>query len=435
MKRNLFFIVLNAIFFNILLTACSDDDGGPSTGKLIGTVTDIETQVGLESVKIIVFDAETNSPTENSLTTDASGNFSADLAPGTYFLKFYKQGYEAVPPRGIEAVSFSVEVGGTAEQSAEMSPVSVTDAGFISGKVASGSAGVAGVLVVAENAGDNIAFSTVSDKDGNYSIYNVPQGSYQVKGYIINYSSNTIGADVVVNTETTGVNIELTAGAAGSLSGAVRNLATDNKDVDVTLVHPITKETIPGLSTQTVSLNYTLANIPDGTYIARATYDNDQRVMDPDRIAKFGEPVVTFSGGNTITLTFDITGSITLNAPTNEPTTTQPLEVTSTTPTFEWTAYSSTSDYVIEVVDVSTGNVVWGGFDNSGADPVKNIVIPSSQKSIEFNEDGNASISGLVVGRTYRWKVYASKNDQNSPVGWTLISSSEDQLGLIKVSN
>lgn len=435
MKRNLFFIVLNAIFFNILLTACSDDDGGPSTGKLIGTVTDIETQVGLESVIIIVFDAETNSPTENSLTTDASGNFSADLAPGTYFLKFYKQGYEAVPPRGIEAVSFSVEVGGTAEQSAEMSPVSVTDAGFISGKVASGSAGVAGVLVVAENAGDNIAFSTVSDKDGNYSIYNVPQGSYQVKGYIINYSSNTIGADVVVNTETTGVNIELTAGAAGSLSGAVRNLATDNKDVDVTLVHPITKETIPGLSTQTVSLNYTLANIPDGTYIARATYDNDQRVMDPDRIAKFGEPVVTFSGGNTITLTFDITGSITLNAPTNEPTTTQPLEVTSTTPTFEWTAYSSTSDYVIEVVDVSTGNVVWGGFDNSGADPVKNIVIPSSQKSIEFNEDGNASISGLVVGRTYRWKVYASKNDQNSPVGWTLISSSEDQLGLIKVSN
>ncbi|GAA0894313.1 hypothetical protein GCM10009122_39940 [Fulvivirga kasyanovii] len=435
MKRNLFFIVLSAIFFNILLTACSDDDGGPSTGKLTGTVTDIKTQAGLESVKIIVFDAETNSPTENSLTTDADGNFSADLIPGTYFLKFYKQGYEAVPPRGIEAVSFSVEAGGTAEQSAEMSPASIADAGFISGKVASGSAGVAGVLVVAENAGSNTAFSTVSDKDGNYSIYNVPQGSYQVKGYIINYTSNAVGADVVINTETTGVNIELTAGAAGSLSGTVRNLATDNKDVDVTLVHPVTKETIPGLSTQTVSLSYTLANIPDGTYIARATYDNDQRVMDPDRIAKFGEPVVTFSGGNAITLTFDITGSITLNSPTNEPTTTQPVEVTSTTPTFEWTAYSSTSDYVIEVVDISTGNVVWGGFDNSGADPVKNIVIPSSQKSIQFNVDGNASIAELVVGRTYRWKVYASKNDQNSPVGWTLISSSEDQLGLIKVSN
>ncbi|WP_238354291.1 MSCRAMM family protein [Fulvivirga marina] len=436
MKRNLFFIVLSFIFFNVLLTACSnDDDGGPATGKLTGTVTDIESQAGLEGVKIIVFDAETNSPTENSLSTDASGNFTSDLIPGTYFLKFYKQGYDALPPRGIEAVSFSIEAGGTTQQTAEMTPSTITNAGFISGKVASGGTGIAGVLVVAEDAGNKTAFSTVSDKDGNYSIYNVPQGGYQVKGYIMNYSSNSVGASVTINTETPDVNVELTADAAGSLNGAVKNIATDNKDVDVTLVHPITKETIPGLSTKTVSLSYTLTNIPDGTYIARATYDNDERVMDPDRIAKFGEPIVTFSGGNSLTLTFDITGSITINTPTNEATTTQPVEITSTTPTFEWTAYSSTSDYVIEVMDISTGTIVWGGFDNSGADPVKNIVIPSSQKSIQFNSDGNASIAELIVGRTYRWKVYASKDDQNSPVGWTLISSSEDQLGLIKVSN
>lgn len=436
MKRDLIAIVVSLIFFNVFLTGCSkDDDSEPTTGKLTGTVTDIDSQAGLEGVKIIIFDAETNSPTETSLTTDASGNFTADLGPGTYFLKFFKQGYDAVPPPGIEAVPFSIEAGGTVTQSAEMSQSTATNAGYISGKTVTGTTGVAGVLVVAEDATNNTAFSTVSDKDGNYSIYNVPQGSYQVKGYIKNYSSNAVPADVTASTETTGINVELTSGTSGSLNGTVRNLATDNKDVDVTLVHPVTKETIPGLSTKTVNLSYTLANIPDGTYIARATYKNDQRVMDPDRIAKFGEPVVTFSGGDALTLTFDITNSITINSPTNDSTTTQPFEIATATPTFEWTAYSSTSDYVIEVVDVATGNIVWGGFDYSGANPVKNIVIPSSQKSIQFNEDGNAAITRLVAGRTYRWKVYASKNDQNSPTGWSLISSSEDQLGLIKIAN
>ncbi|WP_245558467.1 MSCRAMM family protein [Fulvivirga imtechensis] len=433
MKRSLFFIVAFIIVSPILFFNCSKDDPKPSTGKLEGTVTDIETGSGIENVQIIVFDVESSLPTETTLSTDASGTFSGTFSPGTYYLKFFKQGYEAVPPRGIEAVAFSVEAGGTVSQSAEMSPSAVINGGFISGKAATGSAGVAGALIVAEDLANEKAYSTISDKDGNYSIYNIPQGSYEVKAYLLNYSSNVVSANLSANTETSGINIDLTEGASGSLTGTVRNLATDNKDVDVSLVHPITKETIPGLTTVSANLAYTISNIPDGTYIARATYKNDERVMDPDRIAKFGEPEVTFNAGGALTLTFDITGSIKLNTPTNDPSSTQPIEITSTTPTFAWTAYSSTSDYVIEVVDVATGNVIWGGLDYSGADPVKNIVIPSSQKTIQYNEDGNATMAELVPGRTYRWKVYASKNDQNSTTGWTLISSSEDQLGLIKV--
>jgi hypothetical protein len=419
--------LLSLILF--LVTACSKDDPAPTTGKLLGNVADATTQSAIAGAYIIVFNADDNAPTGTALTSDADGNFSIDLLPGNYFLKVYKQDYDAMPSAGMEAVPFSITVGTTTEQSVEMTPATDTNTGYISGKVTGNDVG--GVLVVAEHSVNEVAYSSVSDKDGNYTIFNVPAGTYDVKGFKASYNSSTATASVTADMETTEVGIELSTGAAGTLSGSVRNIAASNLDVDVSLVHPLTRETIPGLVTQTTALTYTIANIPDGTYIARATFKNDDRVMDPDRIAKFGEPVVTFAA-NTIELTFDITGSITLNSPTNEATTTQPVE-TSVAPTFTWTAYSSTSDYVIEVIDAATGAVIWGGFDNSGSLPVKNIVIPSSQQSITFNSDGNATISELIPGRTYRWRIFASKNDQNSDTGWTLISASEDQRGLIKI--
>jgi hypothetical protein len=422
----LFALIMAASLF---LYACSKDDPKPTTGKLLGQVTDAMSAEALEGVRVIIFNADDNAPTGTILTSDASGNFTTDLTPGNYFIKLYKQGYEAVPPSGMDAVPFSIALSVTSDQSAEMFPIESVNIGFISGKV-TGATG--GVLVVAEDDVNNTAYSSVSGADGTYAIYNVPAGSYSVRGYAASYSSNSVDASVTTDTETTNVDITLTSGATGTLSGIVRNLAASNKDVDVSLVHPITKETIPGLTTQSVTQAYSISNIPDGTYIARATFKNDERVMDPDRIAKFGEPVVTFTG-NTIDLTFDITGSIPLETPTNDATTNEPVEITTTTPTFTWTAYSSTSDYVIEVIDASTGAVVWGGFDTTGDLPVKNIVIPSSQKSIVFNADGNASISELVAGKVYRWRVFASKDDQNSATGWTLISASEDQQGLMKI--
>ena len=435
MKNRISILLTSLFILSVLISSCSnDDDGAPTTGQLTGTVTDASTQEALVDVKILIFDASTNSPSTTSATSDAQGAFTVDLLPGDYYLKFFKQGYNSVPAPGIAPVSFTITAGQTTTQTAEMSASEIANGGYISGKVSEGSAGVSGALVIAENSSADQAYSTISDNEGNYSIYNVPAGNYQVKAFLSNYNSSPAAATVVSNTETLDINVAVTAGASGVLEGTIRNLATDNKDVDVTLVHPITKETIPGLSTVSVNQSYTMSNIPNGTYIARATYQNDERVMDPDRIAKFGEPEVTFAG-NTIELTFDITNAVTLNSPSNAATSTQPVEINSTNPTFEWTAYSSTSDYVIEVVDLISGNVVWGGFDYSGTAPVKNIVIPSSQKSVVFNYDGSASINALVAGRTYRWKIYASKNDQNSVTGWSLISSSEDQLGLFKVVN
>jgi hypothetical protein len=109
------------------------------------------------------------------------------------------------------------------------------------------------------------------------------------------------------------------------------------------------------------------------------------------------------------------------------------MSATGTAQTFAWNPYSSTTDYVIEVMDADTGNVIWGGFTGMGtATPAKNIVIPSSQTSIAYNSDGLAT-APLVVGKTYRWRIYASKDDAKSATGWSLISMSEDQMGLITI--
>ena len=151
--------------------------------------------------------------------------------------------------------------------------------------------------------------------------------------------------------------------------------------------------------------------------------------MDPDWIIKNGEPYVTVSGASVIR-NFSITGALAVVSPSNAATTSEPLQVTGTAPTFSWTPYSSSDDYIIEVMNAN-GQVIWGGFSNNYT--VKNISIPRSQTSIQFNSDGKATES-LQPGNVYRWRVYTSKNDIKEVVGWKLISVSEEQLGLIKIA-
>ena len=415
----------------LVIQGCKKDDEPVTTGMLTGVVTDATTATALENVFINVFNSNTNAPVGTTINTAADGSYSVNLDPGSYYIKLSKQNYESVPPAGISPIPFTIELGLSLDVSVQMFPSEVTNGGLIAGKVTDGTNAIGGALIVAQSGANG--YSAISGDDGSYIIFNVPAGSYAVNGFLSDYNGTSVDASVTSNSQTSGVDLTFSSGASGAFTGQVRHLSAENIEVDVALIHPATRETIPGLTSETVSLSFTISNIPDGTYIARATFENDQRVMDPDRIAKFGEPEITISGGNTVDLQFDVTGSVILVSPTNEASTTEPLEITSTTPTFEWTAFASTSDYVIEVSDIS-GNVIWGGFDNSGALPVKNIEIPSEQLMIDYNSDGTATLSALEPGRVYRWRVFASKNDQQSDTGWTLISASEDQRGLIKIA-
>ena len=412
------------------LASCKKDEEPVTTGTLSGTVTNASGAV-LADVLIVVYDANTNSPAGANVKTDAEGNYTIELEPGNYYIKVFKQGFESIPPKGVTAIPFQIDLGITESRSFEMF-VTTVSGGWVTGKVTDGANAVANVLVVASDAAGE-SFSAISDTEGVYTIFNVPAGNYGVMGWAATYNSDEKAASVTADAETGAVDLTLTAGAAGVVSGTVRHLATGNIDVDVALIHPLSKESIPGLSSFTVADNYEIPGVPDGIYLARATFENDNRVMDPDRITKFGEPEVAISGGNTVTIDFDVTNSVTLNAPTNEASTTIPFETTSTAPTFEWTPYASTSDYVIEVMDAATGQVVWGGFSHQQGVIGKNYTIGGGATSAVYNEDNSASVATLVPGRIYRWRIYASKDDAKSAVGWNLISASEDQMGLIKI--
>ena len=417
-----------AVLMIILFAAwsCKDEEPIVTTGAVSGKVTDAISDASLEGVRIIVFESNSNSPV-SSIITGADGNYKTDLLPGSYYFKLYRQGYDQVPPKGMSPVPFFISVGTNVTKPYEMNPSQVQDGGYVKGKVSEAGKGVAGVLVVADK--DSKGYSAVTDANGDYYIYNLPAGDYSLKGWLGGYTSEQQTVNISSSSEST-KNITLTQGASGSVNGTVTFLASTEKEVDITLTHPLTREAIPGIRT-TSSKNYSLSNVPSGTYIARASFQNDERVVDPDWIIKNGELLVTVAN-DAVSRNFSLTGSVLLSSPTNLPITTEPYPITSPTPTFSWSAYSSSSDYVIEVSDAS-GNIIWGGFSEGASGMVKNVTIPSSQTSVIFNKDGSAK-KALEPGKVYRWKVYASKNDAKEATGWKLISVSEDQMGLIKIS-
>jgi len=416
------------IFLGLFLSQACKKSGSPSNsgakGTLSGSITSSSSQ-SVSGASIIVFNANTNLPVGN-VSTSSNGSYTIQLDSGSYYVKVYAQGYQSIPLPGLSAVPFTVAANNTTTISYQMNVMQVTNAGLISGKVVSSSGSpLSGVLVVAHSGA--AGYSSVSDNNGNYTIYNVPANSYSVQGFIATYNSDSVGVSVITGSTPVNANLHLTAGAPGAVTGMVTFLATANKEVDVSLINPYTRESIPGLSTMTAGGSYTLSNVPNGNYIARATFRNDTLVMDPDWILKNGQPTVVVAGSSA-TRNFSVTGSVLLNSPSNAPATTVPLKISGTTPTFTWTAYPSTSDYAVEVSD-ENGNIIWGGFNGSGASITRNVTVPSSQTSIVYNSDNSAK-QPLQAGHYYRWRIYACKNVTGTP-SWKLISVSEDQMGLI----
>ncbi|WP_044240797.1 carboxypeptidase-like regulatory domain-containing protein [Flexithrix dorotheae] len=414
----------------LMIISCNKKEDPNPNGFANGKITSLISNEGLAEVSITVFNANTNEPVTTT-KSDVEGNFQLELLANSYYLRLSKQGYEDIPPLNMSPIPFDIIQGMTENMSYQMTTLDDQNMGWVSGQVLDGDSKVTGALVVIQ--AEDKAYSSISDHEGNFVINNVKAGNYTATAWIKGYNSIAKTVLVISAQETFDNNIIMTKDGNGSFNGQIRNLASSNKDVDISLIHPITRQPIPFLSTSSVAQNFEITGIPNGTFIARATFENDERVMDPDRIAKFGEPVIEINNDEE-TLTFDITGSIELGTPTNESTTVVPVEVNTTSPVLEWNSYSSTTDYIIEVSDMN-GNIIWGGFsEDSEGLPIKNISIPSSQTSIEYNSDGKASLAQLEPGKIYRWRIYASKKDQNSPTGWSLISASEDQRGLIKIA-
>ena len=403
-------------------------------GWVEGIVTATDGGGVLEGAQIDIY-LDNGDPAGISKKTDVSGYYKIELKPGTYTAIVNFQGYESSPPRGVTPIGFEVTDDATKKKDYALNTSSVENGGWITGTVKSGSSGVGGVAVLATTSMAGEYYMGISNSEGAFTIYNVPAKSYSVKGWKQGYNSEATSATVAENTEVS-VSVTVTDGASGSLSGTVSSIGkTDYKGpVDVTLIDKATGVAIPGLSVMSNDhFDYEITGVPNGLYIARATFKNDKRVVDPDWIFKFGEPIVTINNAK-VEQDFSMTGAVLLTSPTNDEDDVTPIEETSLTPTFTWSPYSSITDYAFEL-STENGEVIWGGISGEYGSLVKEIIITDETYTMPNAGTviGTKTAPALEVGRVYRWRIYASKNDTNATEGWKLISMSEDQMGLIKI--
>ena len=433
--RNMFSAIL--LIVSITIVGCGGGGGGSGDsdthipmGTVLVTVDRSSDDSAVNNASITVYDEKNIIIIKGE--TDVFGEFEYLLSPGSYYVKVAAQGYNPVPLSGQDAIPFEIFDNQLTTESITLDThQNAGNTGQISGILETpvpDSSGVSGVLVVAKDAAQNLSASGISGPDGDYDLFNIDPGSYTLSVYRAGYreKSDPVTVDVIPDGNQEQIDIEVEMHDNADLSGQVTFLAVENGVIDITLIHPDTLDTIPGLSTQNDSNNtYLLEAVPPGTFIAWASFRNDGYVMDPDRISKFGLPQVSFTEVSPDQIQdFEVTGAVTIISPTNEASLVVPEEVNTSSPTFTWEKYPSAKEYVIEVFDAQ-GNTIWGGFDTNGV--VQHPQIGQNETSAIFDFDSSATAI-LQDGKTYRWKIYA---DDNADVNvQNLISSSENQMGL-----
>jgi hypothetical protein len=99
-------------------------------------------------------------------------------------------------------------------------------------------------------------------------------------------------------------------------------------------------------------------------------------------------------------------------------------------PTFRWTAYPSTKEYIVEVRDLN-GKILWGGFESDGT--INHAFIGPETLSVQYNFDDQPGVPELQPGKIYQWQLWADKGTQFDGVVEQLISSSEDLRGIFQI--
>lgn len=418
-------------------TSCKDggDDPvyyAPGSGTLAGTVEDLDSGNPIAGARVIILDAETNAAACAVQVTDGSGAFSVALPAGQYLVLVSATGYYDVPP--VNMVPLPVDVTTDATESVALEMVTnpnASNVGSVSGAVSGPSGAMGGVMVSLSNA--TSGYSTISGSDGSYVIFNVvPATDYIAIALYAGYSSSTVDSiEVIADQETQDVDLTMTDSGTFTVTGQITYRATTNQDVRVVLIDPFTRRSIPGASDFDRG-TFSIGGIAPGSYIVRASYDNDGLVVDPFTLLKFGETTVAVTDSNVDVGSLSVTGAVELTAPdpTGNPTVPDPA---ATTLTFTWANYPSAKDYVVEVVDIN-GIQKWGGFqlDANGL-----AILDGNDNPIPRH--AGALVTGttvdydtavgdaLAAGRTYQVRVYARVVDES------VTSSTENLVGVFNI--
>ncbi|HKY34878.1 MAG TPA: carboxypeptidase-like regulatory domain-containing protein [Polyangiaceae bacterium] len=255
--------------------------------------------------------------------------------------------------------------------------------GNVSGKVMSDNPG--GTLVVAGGS------TGLADRDGDYTVFNVPAGSVEVSGYAPGVNLETNTAEVTANETTSGVNLGVLSEATASVTGNIQIVnAPGGSTTSVILVVEETfqenvarGEAPPGLRAFPVSGDFSIPNVPDGRYVVLAAFENDELVRDPDTSIGGTEIVhITVSGSSMEAGEgFKVTEALAVVSPGATE-----METVSGTPTFVWADDSSEDSYTVVVYD-ALGNLIW---EQEG------IVGPGGNADAEVEYGGAALEPGMI---------------------------------------
>jgi hypothetical protein len=305
----------------------------------------------------------------------------------------------------------------------------------ISGAVLAGDLS-GGVLVVAEPSG----ISAISDAGGGYTIFNVPDGSYEVSGYAAGVQLEPATAEVS-GSDLVDVDLAESGDALGSISGSINIVNAPGGSVSsvVLVVASTFNDTFvrgevprglrdPFSGPPSVSGAFTINDVPAGSYVVLAAFENDDLVRDPDpNIA--GTQIVTVemaAPGEDVALSdsFKVTEALAVVAPgatDAEPVTSAPM--------LTW-ADDSSEDFYSVVVYNAYGDLVWC---LSRDDAMMGCDGPEVIAASGGGEVSVAYGGPLDPGMYYQFRATSWKQAGNQPPG--PISATEDLRGVFFVPN
>jgi hypothetical protein len=405
---------------------CEEVEGGvPSCFAPLlfrGHVFDVSDDSPIEGALVVARDAN-DAAISPVAVTDATGAYelrvpgkrtpSGDLASGDVTLRADAASYLTFPkaPRIAVPIDVTTATGSPPAISSTLTeigliPLGGEALGTVSGHVLSDKPG--GTLVVIGSA------TGIADVNGEYTVFNVPPGEATVEGYSPGVNLVSATAEVTADATTAGVDLEVAGTTTAVVSGNVQIVNAPGGvmtsvilAVESTFVESVARgEAPPGLRAANVSGAWSIAGVPDGTYVALAAFENDLLVRDPDTSIGGTEIVHVTVAGADVALAegFKVTEALTVIGPGAD----EPEEVTGA---FEMSFEDDSSEdtYDLTVFD-ALGNVTW---EKTG------IVGPNGNALVVVTYEGPA----LEPGMFYQFRALSIKDD-------VPISATEDLRGV-----
>jgi hypothetical protein len=401
---------------------------------------------------VIGIDSEGSAATTVS-KTDGAGEYALELpiardedgrpVDATFTLNGSAQGYQRFPAGVRVALPISTtdateQERGWVLQSAltdiGLIPLPDADRQVISGTIAAAEidadgrplSDITGVLVVASD-GTN-TFSATTDRDGNFTIFNVEDGDYEVSAYaaelqVDSESTRVNGSDVdgLTLTEndrrtvTVSGNVQI-VNAPGGAQTSVILVVRDTFDPTAARGEVPRGLRAPRTGVPNVSGDFTIEGVPDGDYVVLAAYENDDLVRDPDTNISgtdfvFIEVDASVDTSQSISESFKVTEALEVMSPgANRP------EEVSAAPTLTWADDSSEDWYEVRVFD-AFGDEVWSDLD---------VPSVSGNSSVSVDYEGP-----LEPGMYYQFRVLSWRQPGNGTPA--PISATEDLRGVFFV--